>query len=253
MRHRDARLFAETRRPIRRVDPGGVESARSATWLFDLVSGASIKLRWPFLQGRVSLPLVAMADPWLIAICAPGAGGLSVLRRRTFAVAGAVVAAISMFLALKAALMAIAVPQWVRQQAPTTVVHHASKRRGALSRSGTSSTARRTPSESGASMLSAMPTLSFSYRCTDSPLVDASRSLDTVRIFSGCTIWDSRLRRRAKKKPQCCGLTSAIVAAEHQRAIECGLWFGGTFDRDGRPLMQIVRVGDWLQTRPAGP
>lgn len=36
--------------------------------LFDLVSGASIKIGWPLLQGRLSIPLVAMADPWLIAI-----------------------------------------------------------------------------------------------------------------------------------------------------------------------------------------
>ena len=55
--------------------------------MFDIVSGASIRIGWPFLQRRVSLPLVAMADPWLIAICATGALGLWVLRRRTFAVA----------------------------------------------------------------------------------------------------------------------------------------------------------------------
>ena len=80
--------------------------------MFDLVSGASIKLAWPLLHGRASLPLVAMADPWLIAICATGAGALWVFRRRAFTVATMVVAAIATFLTLKGVLMAIAVPQW---------------------------------------------------------------------------------------------------------------------------------------------
>ena len=38
----------------------------------DLVSGARIRVGWPFVQQRVSLPLVAMADPWLIGICVAG-------------------------------------------------------------------------------------------------------------------------------------------------------------------------------------
>ena len=31
--------------------------------------------------------------------------------------------------------------------------------------------------------------------------------------------------------------------------IACGLWFGGTFDRNGRVLRQLVKVGGWWQTR----
>ncbi len=93
--------------------------------VFDLVSGASIKLGWPLLHGRASLPLVAMADPWLIAICATGAGALWVLRRRAFTVATTVVAAIATFLTLKGVLMAIAVPQWRAATSADTIVHHA--------------------------------------------------------------------------------------------------------------------------------
>ncbi|MPY89003.1 MAG: hypothetical protein GEU99_13875 [Luteitalea sp.] len=31
--------------------------------------------------------------------------------------------------------------------------------------------------------------------------------------------------------------------------IRCGIWFGGTFDREGRALLQIVQIGDVLQSR----
>src|SRR5262249_26787844 len=34
----------------------------------DLISGARIAILWPLLSRRVSLPLVAMADPWLVVI-----------------------------------------------------------------------------------------------------------------------------------------------------------------------------------------
>ena len=33
--------------------------------------------------------------------------------------------------------------------------------------------------------------------------------------------------------------------------VACGLWFGGEFGADGRALTQLVKVGDWIQTRPA--
>src|SRR3954469_9103090 len=39
----------------------------------DVVSGARIRLAWPWAQRRIALPLVAMADPWLLAICVAGA------------------------------------------------------------------------------------------------------------------------------------------------------------------------------------
>ena len=93
--------------------------------LFDIISGATIKIGWPFLQWRARLPLVAMADPWLIAICATGAVSLWVLRRRAFAVAVAVVAAIATFLALKGMLMTAAVSQWRAATIGDIIVHHA--------------------------------------------------------------------------------------------------------------------------------
>jgi hypothetical protein len=30
----------------------------------------------------------------------------------------------------------------------------------------------------------------------------------------------------------------------------CGLWFGGEFGPDARALTQLVKVGEWILTRP---
>jgi membrane-bound metal-dependent hydrolase YbcI (DUF457 family) len=228
--------------------------------LFDLVSGATIRIGWPVFQGRLRIPLVAMADPWLIAICATGAAGLWVLRRHTVAVARTVVAAIAVFLALKATLMAIAVPQWRAATAADTIVHHA------VEASWSSLTKwdvfDRTPSALRKWRVDAVgrPALSFSIPLRiESPLVEASRSFHTVQNFLWVHDLGFAVTTPLEQGTQvlwsdiryCWSLRQGSGQAEPD--VACALWFGGTFDRDGRPITQIVRVGRWLQSRPAGP
>ena len=86
-----------------------------------------------------------------------------------------------------------------------------------------------------------------------SPLVTASRSLDTVNNF--LQVHDLPL---AIERPAASDGTREVSWSDLRYCerptpsarIECGLWFGGTFDRDGRALTQVVRVGGWVQTRP---
>lgn len=232
--------------------------------MFDLVSGASIKVGWPLVQGRLSVPLVAMADPWLIAICIAGATGFWVLRRRMFRVAATVVAAIAVFLALKGVLMAIAVPQWADATGTDTIVHHA------IEASWSSLTKwnvfDRTPLALRMWRVDALAdraTLLHTYPLhADAPIVDASRSLDTVRNFLGthelgfavATALENGDTRVLWSDIRYCTAGSDIgTDSAGGTPVTCALWFGGTFDREGRPLTQIVRVGAWLQTRPAGP
>ena len=218
--------------------------------VFDLVSGASIKLAWPLLHGRASLPLVAMADPWLIAICATGAGALWIFRRRAFTVATMVVAAIATFLTLKGVLMAIAMPQWRTATSADTIVHHAVE--ASWSSLTEWAVADRTPHALRKWHVNAIgtPALLFSIPLrTDSPLVEASRSFDTVQNF----LWVHDLG------------FAVTTPLEHETQVlwsdirycwsitECALWFGGVFDRDGRPVTQVVRVGQWQRTRPVSP
>ena len=75
----------------------------------DVASGARISLGWPIVHLKVSLPLVAMADPWIIGICVLGLlacwpGGLP-MRAAGRAVLGLTIG----FLCLKGALLGRAI------------------------------------------------------------------------------------------------------------------------------------------------
>jgi membrane-bound metal-dependent hydrolase YbcI (DUF457 family) len=217
---------------------------------FDLASGANIRLGWPLLQDRASLPLVAMADPWLIAICATGAGALWALHRRGFTVAATVLAAIATFLTLKGLLLAATVAQWRAATGADTIVHHVVDASwGSLTEWNVFD---RTPYALRKWRVDALgaPALSFSIPLgTDSPLVEASRSFDTVQNF----LWVHDLGF-AVTTPLEQGTQVLWSDIRYCRSrTDCALWFGGTFDRDGRPVRQIVHVGQWQQTRPVPP
>ena len=232
--------------------------------IFDLVSGASIRIGWPVLQGRVGVPLVAMADPWLIAICAAGAVALWTLRRRTAMVAGAVLSTIAAFLALKGAMMAFAVPDWAVATRADSVVHHTAQ--ASWSSLTKWDVFDRTPHalrqwRVDALTDRAMLVLTYPLHA-DPPIVDRSRSLDTVRNFLSthqlgfavATALENGESRVLWSDIRYCTPESAgTTASDLVMPVACTLWFGGTFDREGRPLTQIVRVGEWLQTRPAEP
>jgi membrane-bound metal-dependent hydrolase YbcI (DUF457 family) len=217
---------------------------------FDLVSGASIKLGWPLLPGRARLPLVAMADPWLIAICAIGAGALWMLHRRAFTVAATTLAAIATFLTLKGVLLAAAVPQWRAATSADAIVHHeVDASWGSLTDWDVSDRTPRALRKWRVDALGA-PALLFSIPLgTDSSLVEASRSFDTVQNF----LWVHDLGF-AVSSPLDQGTQVLWSDIRYcSSSTECALWFGGTFDRDGRPVRQVVRVGQWQQTRPVSP
>jgi len=75
----------------------------------DLVSGARIAAGWPLFDRRLSMPLVAMADPWLIGICVAGMLAWWPGRAHLCTAARLVVIAMSLFLAFKAAMLALAI------------------------------------------------------------------------------------------------------------------------------------------------
>jgi membrane-bound metal-dependent hydrolase YbcI (DUF457 family) len=217
---------------------------------FDIVSGAHIRLGWPVLQGRVSLPLVAMADPWLIAICAAGAIGLWILRRRAFIVATAVVASLATFLTVKGVLMTMAVPQWSAATGADAIVHHVAE--ASWSSLTEWHVSDRTPMALRKWRVDAAgtPELLFSVPLVgDAPLVEASRSFDTVQNF---------LRVHDLGFPVVTPIDEGTQVLWSDirycwSGTECALWFGGVFDRDGRPVRQVVHVGQWQQTRPVSP
>ena len=217
---------------------------------FDLVSGAHIRLGWPIVETRASLPLVAMADPWLIAMCAIGAIGLRIFRRHQVVVATVVIGTIAAFLILKGVLMATAVPRWRAATSADTIVGYLVE--ASWSSLTEWSVADRTNVALRKWRVDAVraPTLLLTIQLrADSPVIAASRSLDTVRNF--LHVHDLGFSVATPLDEETLVLWSDIRYCSS--STDCALWFGGVFDRNGRAVKQVVRVGEWQQIRPASP
>lgn len=215
----------------------------------DLVSGARIRAGWPLVQQRVSLPLVAMADPWLIGICVAGLLALWPGRRRLRPVARAIVVAAAVFLAFKGALLHRA----LRMSPLTTTLPAVEAQWGSLTNW---SIFERTPTSVRAWAVSSRDRPAVLWLSEplgpDTPLVKASRSFATVRNFLDVHAFSFPVERRAAD-----GRTEVLWSdlrycwRENDGSTRCGVWAGGIFGADGRGLMQVVKIGAVVQTRPA--
>ena len=217
----------------------------------DAVSGARIRLAWPFADPRVGLPLVAMADPWLVAIFVTGLLALWPGRQRLRTVAAVVLGTAIAFLCLKSA--------WLFRADRTANLEAASPRAaevpwGSLTEWDVFD---RTPTAVRAwrvSSLGGPPTLRLSRPVLpETALVTASRSLDTVKNFLrshefGFSVEEAQSDGRTAVRWS--DLRYCWRVADRAGDLACGLWFGGVFDRDGRALTQEVMIGTHRQTRP---
>jgi len=226
--------------------------------ILDIVCGGRLRPGWPLLDSRVMMPLVAMADPWFVAICVVGLlawwpGGLPWRAVSRGIVAGAVLLLVAKGALLARALRSAPAPaslsaleanwgsltEWVMfERTPTTVRAWTISGRGG-------------PAVASMSHAAA----------ADGRIVRASRSLETVRNFLSVHDFSFAVERtdpRGRVEElwtdlrYCWPTTSddaAVVRAGE--STSCGVWAGGRFDAGGRALMQLVRIGRLVQTRPA--
>jgi membrane-bound metal-dependent hydrolase YbcI (DUF457 family) len=214
----------------------------------DVISGARIRLGWPVVDLKISLPLVAMADPWIIGICVLGllARWPAGLTMRT--AARAVLGVAFGFLCLKGTLLGYALSVARLEPVRPRAIE---ARWGALSDwyvfDRTADALRRwTITSRGAPAV-----LSLTHRLQpESALVRASRSLETVGNFLAVHEFGF-----ADERPGPEGRTLVLWSDVRycNADLTCGLWFGGAFGADGRAITQLVTVGDWTQKRPAPP
>jgi hypothetical protein len=216
------------------------------------MSGARIRLAWPFVDARVALPLVAMADPWLITIFGVGLITLWPGRQRLRTVAPIVLGAAVGFLCLKGVLLDRA----LRTSHLDSVSPRAIEARwGSLTewdvfdRTAAALRVWRISSGGGAATEQLSRPLA-----PESALVTASRSLDTVRNFLRAHEFGFPVEAAesgGRMAVRWSDLRYCQRASGPDGAIACGLWFGGIFGPDGRALTQEVDVGTWTQTRAA--
>ncbi len=100
----------------------------------------------------------------------------------------------------------------------------------------------------------------------ETTLVSGSRSLSTVRNFlrahdlgfavtlprgdgRATVLWSDIRFCWDAAAPNPRTLEPIVRSASGEERIACALWFGGELDRDGRPQLEIVKVGRFTQTR----
>jgi membrane-bound metal-dependent hydrolase YbcI (DUF457 family) len=231
----------------------------AASHLFlDLLSSARAKLAWPFVDVVVSLPVVAMADPYLLTLSVAGPVSIWLTRDQELS-ARVVVALIAVFLLGKGVLGTVALASYreaTRLSGSPVEARVVEASWGSLTEwrilDRTPSTVRQwLVGIDGVAVLQLeQPTESAA------PLVERSRSFSTVRNFLSVHALGFATTRPTADGMQV--LWSDIRFCWHAGAIqdqrlECALWFGGEYDHSGRPLREIVHIVNFTQTRAAGP
>jgi membrane-bound metal-dependent hydrolase YbcI (DUF457 family) len=251
----------------------------------DLVASARLRPAWPALDAVASVPLVAMADPWLLVLCVMGPVVLWQVRRRdgsatTTAVAHGrrseqraariVVGLIAIFLTVKGGLGARAIDHYERAQAvgPPVTARVVEAQWASLM---TWRVFDRTPEALRAWRTSAtgpvQQTLAWPIE-PESSAVAASRGLATVRNFlrahelgfavagpvppNRVAVMWSDIRFCSSPSIESPPRRSAVLPLAGGMPIACALWFGGELAGDGTPLRQVVRIGSLTQTRDPG-
>lgn len=253
---------ARSRRPERAALRSDLFTAAAAGALshlaLDLLSGARIAIAWPLFNGRVSAPLVAMADPWLLAISVAWLVMLWPARIRLQRASRIVVSAAVVFLCAKAALLGIAIERsGVAPQEPSAF----EARWGSLT---TWYVFERLADRVRGSIIAAPGGKARTWIAhpltADTPLIAASRALDDVRNFLAVHEFAF-----AEETPRPDGAASVLWSdirycwppsgdeTRWQMATNCGVRVGAVFDARRRPIAEEIWIGRVVQRRPVSP
>jgi len=226
--------------------------------LLDFLSGARVSASSLVLASRVSLPLVAMADPWLIGLLAAGAIGMWTMRAHPRRTGRLVLLAVAVFMAAKGIL-------YGRALAASNAGPHQDGSAPRALEATWGSLSQWNVFERGHDALrvwrasgitgALVPVLRWPT-ADPTPRIEASRSLDTVQNFlSAHNLAFAVERQQTARRVEV--LWSDVRYCRQDRRdsgrIDCSLWFGGLFDEGGRALTQVVYLGRWIQSRPPSP
>jgi membrane-bound metal-dependent hydrolase YbcI (DUF457 family) len=235
--------------------------------LLDLLSSARLKPGWPFVDTVISLPVVAMADPWLLALCIIGALAVrfSCDSPRGAAIGLGLIAA---FVVAKGTLGygAIARYQEAIDNLGEPAIARAIEAKWAALAEWRVSDATATHLRVWRASVAQAPRLELSWRKKpESQLAARSRGFSTVSNFlaaheftfwvaappsaAPATILWSDIRFCWNPDAPGAAIVEPIVDAPERGRLACGLWFGGEIGADGRLGTEIVRIGRFTQTR----
>ena len=221
--------------------------------VLDLLCGARIRIGWPMVDARVTFPLIAMADPWFVAPCAAALVAAIVIRRRMRTIARGLLAATVALLCIKGVMLRQAVystsTRFVSLSALDARFGSLTEWYGYEHLTGVLRAWRLNGRTRMAMVTMSQPIVA------DTPLVGASRSLDTVRNFIRTHEFGFPQERTEGDQTTVVwsDLSYCWPKSASNEVAGCALWFGGVFGPDGRALRQQVQVGGWVRTRPISP
>ena len=233
----------------------GTVGALSHVFL-DLVAGADARLFAPVWSHSFSLPLFAMADPWLLSVLVVGAIVCFLGRAaETARDAGRVLALIALVIALKSTLYLRA--RSIERQAAGggTAATHVEAVFGSWTRwtfiEVLPTTLEQWDVDVGGGAAVRVGSVA---RRLDAPLAGRSRALPTV-----ANLLASHEDTFARVLPGAHGgdevrwsaLRYCRIAPSRSDPV-CGLWFGGEYDARGRATAAVMRVGSLVQRRSPG-
>jgi hypothetical protein len=192
-----------------------------------------------------------MGDPWTIAVLLVCAGLLWRWRASPARAARAALIAFTVFLALKAVLLA----QLLSGPVSATPIERSSRileaRWGSLTDWHVFGRSASGLQQWRVSAWNRPPALMLTVGTErESRLVARSHELETVKNF--LAVHELVFAREEPVGAEREVMWSDIRYCWHEAPsadVRCALWFGGVFDAAGRPRMQEVRVGSWIQRR----
>jgi membrane-bound metal-dependent hydrolase YbcI (DUF457 family) len=231
--------------------------------LLDLLSSARIRLWWPVDSRQVTIPLVAMADPWLAAILAAAFPVLWFCRRSPRRASAALLAVAAAFLVAKGVAGSIAVQRY-RAGAAGAEAAVVEARWASLSewhvfdRVGGRIRTWRIDPRSEPRIVAAWPVESATALSSRSAALSAVRNFRRVHALafpvtttgadgSGMVRWSDPRFCRAATDPG--GGESGVYALPGPGRVECALWVGADFDAAGTPVRQVVEIFGFTQVR----
>jgi membrane-bound metal-dependent hydrolase YbcI (DUF457 family) len=238
----------------------------------DAISGARFQWAWPFFGGRTRVPLVAMAEPWVIALLVLGFTAVLVSRQRVRRTAQSVLMIFTICLALKGlwlaeALRTLDTGALAPMSARIIEARWFSLRQwNVFGRTASNLVQVRIQPDGPPSLLASWPVDADA----DLPLASASLRLSTVTNLravheltfprqlsaaNGMTevLWsDIRFCWKPSEDPPA-PLQTFLTAGIGPKRIACALWMGGAYNNEGRVVSQRVYVFGLWQTRPVRP
>ena len=231
--------------------------------LLDLLSSARLKPGWPFVDTVASLPVVAMADPWMLGLCVIAALAVRFAGRPRNAAILAVTL-IAMFVSIKATLGFVAISRYDVASASieNPVLARVIEAEWGQMLRWRVADATRTQLRVWSTSTTQSPRLELSWtRTPESELVTRSRSFSTVRNFLAThdlvfsTVIHPSPPDTTRTDTARAGPATVLWSdirfcwKPAEASIACALWMGGEIGADGQLQREIIRIGDFTQTR----